>query len=150
LSRAGDDGKMVPRRPPDPQAKGPNDSSEGAVMRIGDVTAESGVRLPRVVIDERSVVTLPKVASEQPKQPAKPAPPVEVPKIESVTKQIDSFLRSFGRSINFRVDPGSGEMVVSVIDATTGEIIRQVPGEEALRLAQRIEDSLSAMLDERA
>jgi len=119
-------------------------------MRIGDVTAESGVRLPRVVVDERSAVTLPKVASEQPKQQAKPAPPVEVPKIESVTKQIDSFLRSFGRSINFRVDPGSGEMVVSVIDATTGEIIRQVPGEEALRLAQRIEDSLSAMLDERA
>jgi flagellar protein FlaG len=118
-------------------------------MRIGDVTAESGVRLPRVVADERQAVTLPKVA-EQPKQQAKPAPPVEVPKIESVTRQIDSFLRSFGRSINFRVDPGSGEMVVSVIDATTGEVIRQVPGEDALRLAQSIEDSLSAMLDERA
>jgi flagellar protein FlaG len=107
------------------------------------------VRLPRVVADERPAVTLPKVA-EQAKQQAKPAPPVEVPKIESVTKQIDSFLRSFGRSINFHVDPGSGEMVVSVIDATTGEVIRQVPGEEALRLAQRIEDSLSALLDERA
>jgi flagellar protein FlaG len=119
-------------------------------MRIGDVTAETGVRLPRVVAEERPVVALPQVASEQPKQPAKPVRPIEVPKIESVTKQIDSFLRSFGRSINFRVDPGSGQMIVSVIDATTGEIIRQVPGEDALRLAQSIEASMSAMVDEKA
>jgi|SRR3982750_735340 flagellar protein FlaG len=119
-------------------------------MRIGDVTADTGVRLPRVV-DERPAVTLPsKVEIEQPKQQPKAAPPIEVPKIESVTKQIDSFLRSFGRSINFRVDPGSGQMIVSVIDANTGEVIRQVPGEDALKLAQSIEDSLSAMVDERA
>jgi flagellar protein FlaG len=125
------------------------DDSLRCGMRIGEVTAETGVRLPRVVADARPAVTLPQVASEAPKQPAKPAPPLEVPKIESVTKQIDSFLRSFGRSINFRVDPGSGQMIVSVIDANTGEVIRQVPGEEALKLAQSIEDSLSAMLDER-
>jgi flagellar protein FlaG len=118
-------------------------------MRIGEGTADTAVRLPRVATEERPAVALPaKVEVEPPKQPARQAPPVEVPKIESVTKQIDSFLRSIGRSINFRVDPGSGQMIVSVIDANTGEIIRQVPGEEALRLAQRIEDSLSAMLDE--
>jgi flagellar protein FlaG len=119
-------------------------------MRIGELTVETGVRLPRVVEGRPAVVTVPKVVNEQPKQPATPVHPIEVPKIESVTKQIDSFLRSIGRTINFRVDPGSGQMVVSVLDANTGEVIRQVPGEEALQLAQRIEDSLSAMLDERA
>jgi flagellar protein FlaG len=118
-------------------------------MKIGDVT-ETGVRLPRVV-EDRPMVTLPqKVQIEVPKKPAAPVHPIEVPKIESVTKQIDSFLRSFGRTINFRVDPGSGQMVVSVLDANTGEVIRQVPGEDALKLAQSIEDSMSAMLDERA
>lgn len=119
-------------------------------MKIGDVTAETGVRLPRVA-EERPAVTLPaKIAIEPPKQPAKPIVPVEVPNIESVTRQIDSFLRSFGRSINFRVDPGSGQMIVSVINANTGEIIRQVPGEDALKLAQSIEASMSAIIDERA
>ena len=39
---------------------------------------------------------------------------------------------------------------VSVIDATTGEVIRQVPGEDAIRLAEKIEASLSAFIDERA
>jgi flagellar protein FlaG len=119
-------------------------------MRIGDVTADTGERLPRVAEDRPAIVTLPTVVSEQPRQVSRPAHPIEVPKIESVTKQIDSFLRSFGRTINFRVDPASGQMVVSVLDANTGEVIRQVPGEEALQLAQRIEDSLSALLDERA
>jgi uncharacterized FlaG/YvyC family protein len=41
-------------------------------------------------------------------------------------------------------------MVVSICDAETGEIIRQVPGEEALRIAERIEAQLSAVLDETA
>ena len=123
-------------------------------MRIGEMTAETGIRAirPATVVEDRPAVQMPQlaVAVEKPQKEAKPAPPIEVPKIESVTKQIDSFLRSIGRSINFRVDPGSGEMIVSVIDANTGEVIRQVPGEEALRLAQRIEDSLSALVDERA
>jgi flagellar protein FlaG len=118
------------------------------------MTAETGVKVarPAAVVEDRPAVQMPQltVAAQKPHQEAKPAAPIEVPKIESVTKQIDSFLRSIGRSINFRVDPGSGEMVVSVIDANTGEVIRQVPGEEALRLAQRIEDSLSALIDERA
>jgi flagellar protein FlaG len=118
------------------------------------MTAETGIRAirPATVVEDRPAVQMPQlaVAVEKPQKEAKPAPPIEVPKIESVTKQIDSFLRSIGRSINFRVDPGSGEMIVSVIDANTGEVIRQVPGEEALRLAQRIEDSLSAFVDEHA
>jgi flagellar protein FlaG len=122
-------------------------------MRIGDVpkVETTGVRLPRLQVEDRPAVTLPQLVEiEQPKQQAKPAPPVEVPKIESVTKQIDSYLRSIGRTINFRVDPTSGRMVVSVLDANTGELIRQVPGEDAIRLAANIEASMSVMVDERA
>jgi len=123
-------------------------------MRIGEMTAESGMKVarPTTVIEDRPAAQLPQqtAAVDQPHKEARPAPPIEVPKIESVTKQIDSFLRSIGRTINFRVDPGSGRTIVSVLDATTGEVIRQVPGEQALQLAQRIEDSLSALVDERA
>jgi len=123
-------------------------------MTIGDVQVENtGVRLPRLQVEDRpaAAVTLPqKTEIRQPRKEARPAPPIEVPKIESVTKQIDSFLRSIGRTINFRVDPGSGRMVVSVLDATTGELIRQVPGEDALKLAESIEQSMSALVDEKA
>jgi flagellar protein FlaG len=121
-------------------------------MRIGDVTTETGARPQRQAVEDRTVVQLTQhsVAVEKPYKEAKPAPPIEVPKIESVTKQIDSFLRSIGRTINFRVDPGSGRTIVSVLDATTGEVIREVPGEDALKLAQNLENSLGAFVDERA
>jgi flagellar protein FlaG len=75
---------------------------------------------------------------------------VELHKIESVTRQIDSFLRSINRSLQFRLDETTGRMVVSICDAETGEVIRQVPGEEALRIAQDLENHLSGMLDEKA
>jgi flagellar protein FlaG len=122
-------------------------------MRIGDVqhVETTGVRLPRLQVEDRPAVTLPKsVEVELPRKEATPAPPIEVPKIESVTKQIDSFLRSMGRTISFRVDNASGRMVVSVLDANTGELIRQVPGEDAIKLAESIEASMSMMVDERA
>jgi len=121
-------------------------------MRIGDGQADTGVKLQRPAIEDRPVVQIPQqsVEAAKPIKEAKPAPPVEVPKIESVTKQIDSFLRSIGRTINFRVDPGSGRTIVSVVDATTGEVIREVPGEDALKLAQRIEANLSTSVDEHA
>ena len=70
-------------------------------------------------------------------------------KIESVTRQIDSFLRSQNHQLQFRVDQGSGKMVVTVTDGETGEVIRQVPGEEALKMAERIED-MTGLLDEKA
>ncbi len=69
--------------------------------------------------------------------------------MESVTRQIDSFLRSMNRTLQFRVDDASGHMVVSVTDAATGEVIRQVPGEEALRMAERIDAQIGALLDEK-
>ena len=117
-------------------------------MRIGEATtvevkSRSGAR------PQPAEVPVMPVAAGEPRQ-TRAAPPVEIPKIESVTRQIDSYLRSINRSLQFRLDQATGQMVVSICDTETGEVIRQVPGEEALRIAQRIEDQLSAMLDEKA
>jgi flagellar protein FlaG len=87
--------------------------------------------------------------SAEPVRQKPAAPPVEIHKIESVTRQIDSFLRSMNKSLQFRVDESTGQMIVSICDSETGEVIRQVPGEEALRIAQNLENRLSGMLDEK-
>jgi flagellar protein FlaG len=117
-------------------------------VKIADITTERDVKVLRA----RARVDAPAAAAEAPEpvrqMPA--APPVELHKIESVTRQIDSFLRSINRSLQFRLDETTGRMVVSICDAETGEVIRQVPGEEALRIAQDLETHLSGMLDEKA
>jgi flagellar protein FlaG len=121
-------------------------------MKIGDAMVDVEVKAQRAAEQERRAVALPKAA-------ASPAPvqdqggnhrPPAIPKIESVTRQIDSFLRSINRSLDFRLDEATGQMVVTLRDSSTGEVIRQIPGEEALRIAARIESGLSLMLDEQA
>jgi flagellar protein FlaG len=122
-------------------------------MKIVDVTAEVELQAQRAKARAEAAAQSLKNAAEKSAQPvrqAPAAPPVELHRIESVTRQIDSFLRSMNKSLQFRLDESSGRMIVSICDAETGEVIRQVPGEEALRIAQDLENRLSGMLDEKA
>ena len=43
------------------------------------------------------------------------------------------------RDLQFRVDEDSGRTIVTVIDSETEEVIRQVPSEELLRLAEHMD-----------
>jgi flagellar protein FlaG len=116
-------------------------------MKVGDAVQELEAKIQRAAAEkQRDAVDAARQASAA-KQEAPPPPAPH--KIESVTRQIDSFLRSQNHQLQFRVDGGSGKLVVTVTDGETGEVIRQVPGEEALKMAQRIED-MTGLLDEKA
>lgn len=121
-------------------------------MRIADLPVEFDKPAQRAPVRVAAAsIAQAQVAANAP-EPVRQTPaaaPVEVRKIESVTKQIDSFLRSINRSLQFRLDDATGQMIVTLRDSETGEVIRQVPGEDALRIAQRIEDGLSTLLDEK-
>jgi flagellar protein FlaG len=90
----------------------------------------------------------------------KPSPAIEVPRVAiqptvrtieqttaAIAAQIESYLRSTGRSLQFSTDSSSGRTVISVRDATTGELIRQIPSEEALRLAQALGSQPNSLID---
>ena len=95
-------------------------------------------------------------ARPQPEQAAAPAvQPHAVPKraavdIEAVARQLEVFLKRVSRSLEFHVDDASGRMVCSVRDAQTGELIRQIPNEEVLRLAELAQDETIVLVNERA
>jgi flagellar protein FlaG len=74
-----------------------------------------------------------KAASQQSFNQGKP-PTVE--EIERAAKQIESYLKSVGRELEFSIDDSTGRTVITVKDATTGEVVRQIPGDETLRLAR--------------
>jgi flagellar protein FlaG len=81
-------------------------------------------------------------AHAKPKQP-----PVD---IEKVARQLESFLKRVNRSLEFHVDDASGRMVCSVRDAETGDLIRQIPNEEVLRMAELAHDETIVLVNERA
>ena len=49
------------------------------------------------------------------------------------------------RDRSFSLDDSTGRVVVKVTDSTSGEVIRQIPSEEALRLAERLDEARSLL-----
>jgi len=94
-----------------------------------------------------------KVASESQaaaaveKMTRQPAPQDVNTAVRAAAQQIDSYLRSIGREVEFRVDDDTGMTVVTVRETATGDVIRQIPNEEVLQLARRFEASSGTLLD---
>ena len=76
------------------------------------------------------------------------APTREV--VAKAAQQIQSFVQSMGRNLNFSVDSTTGYHVVRVTNPDTGEMIRQLPSEELLRIAQSFAQINSALVNQKA
>jgi flagellar protein FlaG len=76
-----------------------------------------------------------------------PAPDITEEMMRAVARQIESYLKANGRNLQFSVDQETGRTVVTVRDSSTGEIIRQIPDAEALRIAQSLDNQLGTLLN---
>lgn len=56
--------------------------------------------------------------------------------VEAAVAQMNEYIQSTQRDLHFSYDKASGETVVKVLDRTTQEVIRQIPDEIFLKLAQ--------------
>lgn len=65
--------------------------------------------------------------------------------VESAVSTIQEFVQSVRRNVNFTLEDASGRVVVKVTDASSGDIIRQIPSEEALQLAESLEEVRSLL-----
>jgi flagellar protein FlaG len=65
---------------------------------------------------------------------------VSAQQIETAVSQLSEFVQTNNRKLNFSVDEGSNKQVVRVTDAESGQIIRQIPSEEVLKLSERLQD----------
>ncbi|MBZ0333233.1 flagellar protein FlaG [Marinobacter sp. AL4B] len=53
--------------------------------------------------------------------------------------QLNDFVQNVQRDLQFEVDNESGQTIVKVVDQSTQEVIRQMPNEVALRLAEKLQ-----------
>jgi flagellar protein FlaG len=58
--------------------------------------------------------------------------------VKQAARQLETFMESMNRYLEFRVDQDSGRTIVTVKDKSTGEVVRQIPSEEVLRLAHNL------------
>jgi len=72
---------------------------------------------------------LPVEGKDEPKPRPKPQD------VQRAVQQIQTFLSTIQRELEFHVDEQSGRTVITVINPQTREVVRQIPGEEILQLA---------------
>ena len=64
----------------------------------------------------------------------------DIEQIEFALEQVSDFVQVQNRQLNFSFDENSNRSIIKVTDADSGDIIRQIPSEEVLKLAQRINE----------
>ena len=63
----------------------------------------------------------------------------------AAVSDMQDYVDAAGRNIQFQLDDSSGRMVVKVTEASSGDVIRQMPSEEALRLAENLAEMSSVL-----
>lgn len=59
--------------------------------------------------------------------------------LTKAVSQLNDFVQSVQRDLQFEVDNELGKTIVRVVDQETSEVIRQIPDEVALRLAEKLQ-----------
>lgn len=73
------------------------------------------------------------------------AKPGGLEELRAAVEKIQEFVSSTASDIKFSIDEDSGQTVVKVVDRETKEVIRQIPSQEMLDLAQAL-DKLQGLL----
>jgi flagellar protein FlaG len=59
--------------------------------------------------------------------------------LDDAVSQLNDFVQNVQRDLQFEVDNDLGQTIVKVVDQKTQEVIRQIPDEVALRLAENLQ-----------
>ncbi len=70
---------------------------------------------------------------------------VEREELNAAVADMQNYMQSVNREINFQLDDASGKVVINVTESRSGNVIRQIPSEEALRIAENLEEVRSLL-----
>jgi flagellar protein FlaG len=94
------------------------------------------------------VVSAPAASSQSETSTSKDSDPgKKSEELEAAVKQMEKFFQSVHRNLEFSIDDKSGKVVVKVIATETGEVVRQLPSAEALKLADSLKNANSLLFD---
>ncbi|HVN41410.1 MAG TPA: flagellar protein FlaG [Steroidobacteraceae bacterium] len=87
---------------------------------------------------------LPVAGTSRPMAAASGAPSATVAEVEAAAARLNLHLALNERELRFRVARANGRTVVTLVNTATGEVVRQIPSEEVMVLAQWLGESGSA------
>jgi len=87
------------------------------------------------------------------KHPEEPVTDVRIntkEKLERIARAIGDYVESIQRDLHIKVDDQSEKVVIQVISKSSGKVIRQIPPEEMLKIASKIEEMMGVLFDKSA
>ncbi|MCW8826875.1 MAG: flagellar protein FlaG [Gammaproteobacteria bacterium] len=120
------------------QLKGPQAQLDVELKVVKDNSGSSSQAKSGNVADK--VAKLQAEATLQKKQ-AEPSTEQMTEKLTKQVRKMNEFVQNIQRDLKFSVDDDSGKTVVKVFNTHTKELVRQIPSEEALLLAERIKEN---------
>ena len=72
---------------------------------------------------------------------------LDLEELQQKLQDLNEEVQSRQRDLSFSVDDDTGRTVVKVINSYTDEVVRQIPAEEVLQIARRIENGDGGMLE---
>jgi flagellar protein FlaG len=63
-----------------------------------------------------------------------------IEQVDEALGNINQYLQSTSTQLSFSVDEATDRSIVTVTDAATGDVIRQIPSEEVLKFAERLNE----------
>ncbi|HZP87689.1 MAG TPA: flagellar protein FlaG [Burkholderiales bacterium] len=79
-----------------------------------------------------------------------PSAQVDATTLKQVADAINTQLQQLSKNIRFSIDEETGNTVVRVVDADTGQTIRQIPSEEVLKIRHSLERLQGVLLQHEA
>lgn len=70
-------------------------------------------------------------------------------KVERIAQVMDDYVKSSQRSLKIQVHSGTGQTIVRVISKEDGRTIREIPPEQVLNLAAKMEEMMGFLFDEK-
>lgn len=130
---------------PDQPQTGPKPVRPSSVSQsLGDIPSSVSNLNSTYAPQDRSV----KTEEGEALNGAKPKP--DPRQVEDAVKNINDFFQVVQRTLQFSLDKDSGQMVVKVKDVKTDEVIRQMPPEYMLKLAEEMDKIKGLLFEESA
>ncbi|MCL6414452.1 flagellar protein FlaG [Aestuariirhabdus sp. Z084] len=134
-------------------------STIGAASVGVDVAASSKIKVADQVVQQPKAAPVSQASEADALQQARAKRETQAEREQQQTDRVDvdnavsdlnDFVQDIRRDLNFKVDDDAGKVVVQVTDRKTGEMIRQIPSEEALALAERLTEARSLLFEAKA
>ncbi|GLQ75204.1 flagellar biosynthesis protein FlaG [Vibrio sp. vnigr-6D03] len=118
----------------------------------------SGTKIASTAEDVSSANALKRAENEDPKEAiqndsaqsfAEERTKINADELEKRIDEVNDFISSLNKGLSFKFDDESGRRVVTVFDADTGDIIKQIPSEEMLEILRRLAANSSGLIVEK-